>query len=134
MSFKKDIVGLHENETLWGVLKANGFLTNLVITLSVCLALFHLVTSYSGQLEAFRHRTVHLMMVLIVLFLVVIIFGAGLRCFRLQECLTVGDGDLVVIGMNLAEGEKTVTVPAIFHESRLKRWLHPRHAGRAPHA
>lgn len=69
MSFKKDIVGLHENETLWGVLKANGFLTNLVITLSVCLALFHLVTSYTGQLEAFRHRTVHLMAVLIILFL-----------------------------------------------------------------
>lgn len=69
MSFKRDIIGLRDDETLAGVIRENGFLATAVTVLAVALALFHLVTSYSGQLEAFRHRTVHLMMVLIVLFL-----------------------------------------------------------------
>jgi TRAP transporter 4TM/12TM fusion protein len=60
---------LRDDETLAGVIRENGFLATAVTVLAVALALFHLVTSYSGQLEAFRHRTVHLMMVLIVLFL-----------------------------------------------------------------
>ncbi len=40
---------------------------------------------------------------------------------RLDQRLTVGDGDLVVIGMNFAEGEKAVAVTAVFDERGLQR-------------
>jgi hypothetical protein len=46
-----------------------------------------------------------------------------------DQCLTVGDGNLVIVGMNFAEGEKTVTVAAIFDEGRLQRRFDPRDLG-----
>src|SRR6185295_11886525 len=36
----------------------------------------------------------------------------------LDQRLTVGDRDLVIFGMDFAEGQKTVAVTAIFDESR----------------
>jgi hypothetical protein len=44
----------------------------------------------------------------------------------LDQRLTIGDGDLVIIGMNFAEGEKAVAVAAIFDESGLQRRFYPR--------
>ena len=41
----------------------------------------------------------------------------------------VGDGDLVVVGMDLGEGEEAVAVAAIFDEGGLQRRLDPRHLG-----
>ncbi|MGA7804066.1 MAG: hypothetical protein WCB02_05510 [Bradyrhizobium sp.] len=47
----------------------------------------------------------------------------------LDQGLTVGDRDLVVVGMDFAEGQEAVAVAAIFDERRLKRWLDPRDLG-----
>jgi hypothetical protein len=44
----------------------------------------------------------------------------------LDQGLTVGDGDLVIVGMDFAEGEEAVAVAAIFDEGRLQRRLYPR--------
>ncbi|MCS3977122.1 hypothetical protein [Bradyrhizobium japonicum] len=43
----------------------------------------------------------------------------------LDQCLPVGDGDLVVVGMDFAEGEEAVAVAAIFDKGSLERRLHP---------
>ena len=51
--------------------------------------------------------------VLVVLFL-------GLGGFGAKQRLPVGDRDLVVVGMDLTEGEEAVTVPAIFDEGSLE--------------
>ena len=37
----------------------------------------------------------------------------------LDQGLTVGDRDLVIVGMDFAEGEEAVAVAAIFDEGRL---------------
>jgi hypothetical protein len=42
----------------------------------------------------------------------------------LDQRLTVGDRDLIIIGMDFAEGQETVAVAAIFDEGRLQRWLY----------
>ena len=42
-----------------------------------------------------------------------------------QQGLPVGDGDLVIIGVDLAEGEEAVAVAAIVDERRLKRRFDP---------
>ncbi|WP_282519479.1 hypothetical protein [Bradyrhizobium sp. Arg816] len=42
-----------------------------------------------------------------------------------DQCLPVGDRDLVVIGMDFAEGEEAVAVAAIFDKGGLERRLHP---------
>ena len=47
----------------------------------------------------------------------------------LDQRLTVGDRDLVVVGMDFAEGEEAVAVAAIFDEGRLKGWFYPRDLG-----
>ncbi|WP_433994339.1 hypothetical protein [Bradyrhizobium lablabi] len=47
----------------------------------------------------------------------------------LDQRLTVGDRDLVVVGMDFAEGQEAVAVAAIFDESRLQRWLYARDLG-----
>src|SRR6185312_4889483 len=44
----------------------------------------------------------------------------------LDQGLTVGDRDLVVVGMDFAEGEEAVAVAAIFDEGRLQRRFYPR--------
>jgi hypothetical protein len=51
-------------------------------------------------------------------------FAMGLF-FGLDQCLPVGDRDLVVVGMDFAEGEEAVAVAAIFNESGLERGFDP---------
>ena len=41
----------------------------------------------------------------------------------LDQGLTVGDRDLVIIGVDFAEGQKAVTIAAIIDERRLERRL-----------
>jgi hypothetical protein len=43
-----------------------------------------------------------------------------------DQRLTIGNGDLIVIGMNFAEGEEAVAVAAIFDEGGLQRRFDPR--------
>jgi hypothetical protein len=47
----------------------------------------------------------------------------------LDQRLTVGDRDLVVVGVDFAEGQEAVAVAAIFDEGRLQRRLYPRDLG-----
>ena len=56
------------------------------------------------------------------LFLLLLALGFGLG---LEQSLTVGDRDLIVIGMDFAEGEEPVAVSAVFHEGRLERRFDP---------
>ena len=61
--------------------------------------------------------------------------GFGLRLglrFRLfcEQCLSVRDRNLIIVGVDFAEGEETVTVAAVVHEGRLQRRLHARHFGK----
>src|SRR5271154_344565 len=42
----------------------------------------------------------------------------------------VGDGDLVVVGMNFREGQEALAVSAVLHERRLQRRLYARHLGK----
>ena len=51
---------------------------------------------------------------------VLVLLVLGLLRFGAQQCLTVGDRDLVVIGVYFTEGEKTVTVAAIFDKGCLE--------------
>ena len=56
--------------------------------------------------------------------------GLGLRFgFFLQQRLPVGDRDLVVVGMDFAEGQEAVTIAAVVDEGRLQRRLDPRDLG-----
>jgi hypothetical protein len=55
-------------------------------------------------------------------------FAMGLF-FGLDQRLPVGDRDLVIIGVNFAEGEETVAVAAIIDECRLQRRLDPGYLG-----
>jgi len=47
----------------------------------------------------------------------------------LDQGLTVGDRNLVIVGMDFAEGEEAVAVAAIFDEGRLQRRLYARDLG-----
>ncbi|MGY8705239.1 hypothetical protein RAD16_05780 [Bradyrhizobium sp. 18BD] len=51
-------------------------------------------------------------------------FAMGLF-LGLDQCLPVGDRNLVVVGMDFAEGEEAVAVAAIFDESGLERGFDP---------
>ena len=54
----------------------------------------------------------------------VLVFFLGLAVgalVGLDQRLTVGDRDLIIVGMNFAEGEKAVAVAAIFNEGGLQR-------------
>ena len=42
----------------------------------------------------------------------------------LDQRLTVGDRDLIIVGMDFAEGQEAVAVAAIFDEGRLQRRLY----------
>ena len=46
-----------------------------------------------------------------------------------EQGLTVGDRDLVVVGVNFSKGEEAVSVAAVIDEGRLKRRLHARDLG-----
>ena len=47
----------------------------------------------------------------------------------LDQALPVGDGDLIVVGMDFAEGEEAVAVAAVFDERGLQAGLYPNHLG-----
>ena len=49
---------------------------------------------------------------------------AGLFQFGRDQALPVGDGDLVIIGVDFREGQEPVAVAPILHESRLEAGLH----------
>ncbi len=53
-------------------------------------------------------------------------FGFGLF---LQQRLPVGERDLIVVGMDFAEGQEPVAIAAVVHERRLQRRLDPRDLG-----
>jgi hypothetical protein len=55
-------------------------------------------------------------------------FAMGLL-FGLDQRLTVGDRDLVIVGMDFAEGQEAMAVAAIFDEGRLERGLYTRDLG-----
>jgi hypothetical protein len=47
----------------------------------------------------------------------------------LDQRLTVGDRDLIIVRMDFAEGEEAVTVAAVFDEGRLQRRFDARDLG-----
>ena len=51
--------------------------------------------------------------------------GGGFLGLHFQQALPVGDGDLVVVGMDFAEGQEAVAATAVFDEGRLERRFHP---------
>ncbi len=56
--------------------------------------------------------------------------GLAVRALvSLDQRLTVGNRDLIVIWMDFAEGQEAMAVPAIFDEGGLKRRLYPRDLG-----
>ncbi len=56
-----------------------------------------------------------------------IVVAARFFGFRLQQRLTVGEGDLVVVGMDFGEGQESVAIAAVVDEGRLERRLHSRY-------
>ena len=64
-----------------------------------------------------------------------ILRGLGVSCpalflsLLLEQRLTVGDRDLIVVGMNFGKGQEAVAVAAVIHEGRLQRRLDARHLG-----
>ena len=52
-----------------------------------------------------------------------------LGLFVAQQGFAVGNGDLVIVGVDFAEGEEAVAVAAIFHERRLQARLNARDLG-----
>ena len=48
---------------------------------------------------------------------------------RLDQGLAIGDRNLIIVRMDFAEGEKAVTVAAIFDEGSLQGWLYARDFG-----
>jgi hypothetical protein len=48
---------------------------------------------------------------------------------RLDQRLAIGDGDLIIVRMDFAEGQETVAVAAILDEGGLQRRLDARHLG-----
>ncbi len=56
-------------------------------------------------------------------------FALGFLGLHRDQALPVGDRDLVVVGVDLVEGQEAVPAAAIFHEGGLKTWLHPHHLG-----
>ena len=56
--------------------------------------------------------------------------GARGTLLLVDQRLPVGDRDLIIIGVNFAEGEKAVTVAAVIDEGGLQRRLDARHLGK----
>jgi hypothetical protein len=48
---------------------------------------------------------------------------------RLDQGLTIGDRNLIIVRMDFAEGEKAVTVAAVFNEGSLQGWFYARDFG-----
>jgi hypothetical protein len=55
-------------------------------------------------------------------------FAMGLL-IGLDQRLPIGDRDLIIVGMDFAEGEEAVAIAAIFDEGRLQRRLYARDLG-----
>ncbi len=53
--------------------------------------------------------------------------GLGIGAILVQQRLTVGGGDLVIIGVNFREGQETMPVSAVIHKGGLQRGFDPRH-------
>ena len=66
---RRDIIGIPDDETIGSILRKNGVFSSLIGLVTVSLALFHIITSYVGQLEAFRHRATHLLVIVLLIFL-----------------------------------------------------------------
>jgi hypothetical protein len=60
---------------------------------------------------------------------VVFLAAAGFGLLLGQQCLSVGDRDLVIIGMDFGEGQEALAVAAIFDKGCLQRRLYARHLG-----
>ena len=60
---------------------------------------------------------------------VFVVLFLGFGRFGTQQRLSIRDRNLVVVWMNFAEGEETVTVPAVFDEGSLKGRFDTRYAG-----
>ena len=63
---------------------------------------------------------------------IVVGLGVGLALGALllvDQRLPVGDRDLIVVGMDFAEGEEAVAIAAVVDERRLQRRLDARHLG-----
>ena len=59
-----------------------------------------------------------------------LVVGLALRTFFLgDQRLPIGHRDLVVVGMDFAERQKTVAIAAIFDEGGLQRRFDPRYLG-----
>ena len=59
---------------------------------------------------------------------VVLVFGGALGAsFFVDQRLPVGDRDLIVVGMDFAEGQKAVAIAAVVDEGGLQRRLDARH-------
>jgi hypothetical protein len=46
-----------------------------------------------------------------------------------DQGLTIGDRDLVIVGMDFAEGQKAMAIATVFDEGSLQRWLDARDFG-----
>ncbi|OWK20106.1 hypothetical protein AJ88_33435 [Mesorhizobium amorphae CCBAU 01583] len=62
-------------------------------------------------------------------FIVLVLFVLGFLRFGAKQGLTIGDRDLVVVGVYFTEGKETVTVAAIFDKGCLKGRFDARYAG-----
>ena len=50
-----------------------------------------------------------------------LLLGLAMGAFvRLDQRLAIGDRNLIIIGMDFAEGQKAVTITAVFDEGRLQ--------------
>ncbi len=58
-----------------------------------------------------------------------LLLAARILRLHLDQALPVGDGDLVVVGMDLVEREEAVAVAAVFDERGLQARLYPDHLG-----
>ena len=57
------------------------------------------------------------------------VFPAGFLSLHLDQPLPVGDGNLIIIGMDFAERQEAVAIAAILYERRLKAWFDPDYLG-----
>jgi len=69
MGFKVSVLGIPESKGLRDVLREKGKLGIIISGLCVAVALFHIITSCIGALEALEHRSVHLTFFLMIIFL-----------------------------------------------------------------
>jgi hypothetical protein len=56
-------------------------------------------------------------------FIILVTLGGVVLLLLAQKGLTVGQWDLVIVGVDFRKGKEAMAVAAIFHEGRLERWL-----------